>query len=68
MKRIKAKGIESVVYEPTSKEHEFFHSRVFNDQDTFKQDTDIVITNRMYSNLEDIKTKVHTRYLFGRDY
>jgi len=67
MKRIKAKGIKVVVYEPTMKEPEFFHSEVVVDLDKFKEMSDIIIANRWDNNLIDIKEKVYTRDLYGRD-
>lgn len=67
MKRIKGKGIEVIVYEPTLEDEHFFNSKVIHDLNVFKQTADIIIANRMNAELQDVKDKIFSRDVYGLD-
>ncbi|MDA7723354.1 nucleotide sugar dehydrogenase [Pseudomonadales bacterium] len=67
MKRIKSKGVEVIVFEPTFKESEFYHSKIVNDINQFKELADVIVANRITEEIQDVASKVYSRDLFGND-
>jgi UDPglucose 6-dehydrogenase len=67
MKRLKAKGIEVIVYEPVLEEPDFYNSRVVNDLEAFKAEADLILANRLTDDIRDVQAKVFTRDLFESD-
>ena len=67
MKRIKARGIKVIIYEPTYHEERFFNSKVVNDLEEFKTTADIIVANRITNEIKDVQEKVYSRDLFGKD-
>ena len=67
MKRVKAKGVKVIVYEPLIKDKQFFNSEVYQDLELFKKDADLILCNRSHSELSDVKGKIFTRDIFNQD-